>query len=122
MARKTDATDLWIVVQVLEVTGALTGEKICITGHLSLPRKQIQDIIRQAGGIVHEDVHGDTTLLVSNGDFTAVNLVGGKKSSKMLKAEKNNQYHVRTKIISEEMFCNRIIQKGQQSSMPQENG
>ncbi len=124
MARKNDHTNLWNVIIVMEVTGALQGERVCITGHVGLPRKQIQDIIRQAGGVVHEDVHSDTTILVSNGDWTAqtVQEVGGKKkSSKMLKAEENNRWgRVRTRIISEEMFCNIIIEKGQQSSMSQD--
>lgn len=122
MARNNDHTNLWNVIIVMEVTGALKGERVCITGHVGLPRKQIQDIVRQAGGEVHEDVHSDTTILVSNGDWTATTVqeVGGKKkSSKMVKAEANNRYSTRprTRIVSEEIFCNLIIEKGQQSSM-----
>lgn len=125
MARKNDHTDLWNVIVVMEVTGALKGERVCITGHVGLPRKQIQDIVVQAGGQVHEDVHSDTTILVSNGDWTATTLAsgpGGKKSSKMVKAEANNRYwgRPRTKIISEETFCNMIIERGRQSSMPED--
>lgn len=126
MARNNDHTNLWNVIIVMEVTGALRGERVCITGHVGLPRKQIQDIIRQAGGAVHDDVHSDTTILVSNNDWTATTVqeVGGKKkSSKMIKAEENNRWgRVRTRIMSEEQFCQLIIEKGQQSSMPQETG
>ena len=122
MARNNETTALWTVIQVMEVTGALKGERVCITGHVGLPREQIQGIIRQAGGEVHDSVKPDTTILVSNGDWTATTVGernGVKKSSKMLKAEENNKWgRVRTKIISEEMFCQLLIDKGQTSQMP----
>lgn len=121
MARKNEKSDLATVIQVMEVTGALQGERICITGHLGLPRKEIQGIIRQAGGRVDETVHSDTTILVSNGDWTAMTVGevnGVKKSSKMIKAEENNQWgRTRTRIMSEEAFYQLIIDKGQASGM-----
>lgn len=121
MARKNEKSDLATVIQVMEVTGALHGQRVCITGHMGLPRKEIQRIISQAGGQVHEDVHSDTTILVSNNDWTAQTLKddgkGNKKSSKMIKAEQNNRWGSKTQIMSEDEFYQLIIDRGQVSGM-----
>lgn len=109
MSRINEYTALWNVVLVMEVSGALKNEKVCVTGHLGIPRKLIYEIIVQAGGIIQEDVGRDTTILVSNQDWTSKNLLGGKKSSKMIKAEQMNKYGERVRILSEEKLCNLII-------------
>jgi len=117
MARKTENTGLIAIIEVLEVSGALLGERICITGHLSAPRKDIERIIIQAGGTIDKDVNNFTSILVSNSDWTAttigVDKNGDKKSSKMIKAENNNRFcspdWPRTKIMNEKEFLQLII-------------
>ena len=126
MARKNDRSNLAAVIQVMEVTGALTNQRICVTGHMGLPRKEIHQIIVQAGGEVHDDVRDHTTILVSNSDWTATTIGevngGKKKSSKQIKAESNNRYgRVRTKIFSEDQFYQFIIDNGKTSQMPVED-
>jgi DNA ligase (NAD+) len=46
--------------------GPLVGLKICITGSLSRPRKEYEDLIVQAGGTPVDDVSKTTSMLVTN--------------------------------------------------------
>ena len=45
---------------------AITGKKLCITGALSEKRPVVEDMIREAGGIVVSSVSKNTDILVSN--------------------------------------------------------
>jgi NAD-dependent DNA ligase len=106
MARTTDNTDVWKVLDVMEITGALKGQRICFTGHASLPRAQISAIVQKAGGEIHDSVKYDTTMLVSNKDWNAGSVDG--VSSKFRKAQANG-----TKIINEQQFIDYIVEHGQ---------
>lgn len=70
------------------VGGFLSGIKICITGSTSKPRKTIEKMIMDAGGISKSSVGSDLSYLVTNDPDTA--------SSKMKNAKKYN-----IKVISE---------------------
>jgi len=51
-----------------EVTGKLTGKSFCITGTLSKGRKEIQEMVKNAGGIVKDSVSKDLSFLVVGDD------------------------------------------------------
>jgi NAD-dependent DNA ligase len=105
MARKNDTSDMLDVIAVMEPEGKpLKGMRICITGHLSKTRTEVQDLIRNSGGEVEESVRYGTTHLVSNEDWTK-NSLGGKKVSS--KYEKAKRFGV--KIISEQALLDLII-------------
>ena len=110
MARKNDTTDILDMIAVMEPEGRpLKGMRICITGHLAKPRKEWNDIIIAAGGIVQDGVKYDTTHLVTNEDWTTGS-IKGKVSSKYAAAQRQ-----RTKIISEQALLDIII-KGDTSA------
>ena len=104
MARQNEKTDLWTVVAVMEVTGSLKGKTFAITGHLAKPRKEIIEIIEQAGGRFEERPRYGTQFLITNQDWNPNSTVQPKKSSKLIEAERNG-----TKVISEDEFCKMII-------------
>lgn len=98
MARVNEKTDLIDMIEVMEVEGKpLRGMRICITGHLAKPRKEIEKLIEEGGGQFHSSIKYNTTHLLTNADWTK-NSVDGV-SSKFAKAK---QYGC--KIISEEQF------------------
>jgi DNA ligase (NAD+) len=66
------------VDEVISGEGPLKGMKFCITGELSLPRMQIEKMIKQHGGII-SGVSKNLTYLVTNEDESL--------SSKFLKAK-----------------------------------
>jgi DNA ligase (NAD+) len=66
------------VVVKKEVTGTLTGKSFCVTGTLSKGRKEVQEMIKAAGGIVKDSVSKDLSYLV----------VGDDAGSKLEKATK----------------------------------
>ncbi len=45
---------------------SITGKKICITGALSEKRPIVEDMIREAGGIMVSSVSKNTDILVTN--------------------------------------------------------
>jgi DNA ligase (NAD+) len=47
------------------VDGPLRGQRVCVTGTLSKKREAVHEAIRAAGGVVHDGVKKDTTLLVA---------------------------------------------------------
>jgi NAD-dependent DNA ligase len=108
MAKKNDSTALWQVVEVMEVSNALKGKRFSITGHLGLPRPAIVKIIETAGGQFEERPRYGTHYLITNKDWNAGSTVDPKKSSKFIEAERN-----RIKIISEEQFCQMVIDGGE---------
>ena len=57
--------------------GALTGKSFVLTGSLSIPREEMADKIRAAGGAIHSSVSKDTSFVVA----------GDKAGSKLKKAE-----------------------------------
>jgi len=67
----------------------LIGKTFCITGKLSRPRRDLENEIKDAGGMVSSSVTSRTTYLVCNDTAST--------SSKMKKAHKNG-----TQIIKEE--------------------
>ena len=108
MARNNDASDLWKVVQVMEVSNALKGKSFSITGHLGLKRPEIVQIIETAGGRFEERPHYGTYGLITNKDWNAGSTNDPKKSSKLIQAERNG-----IKIFSEAEFCQLIIDGGE---------
>jgi DNA ligase (NAD+) len=62
------------------VDGSLKGQSFCITGELSQPRKAVQKLILEAGGVVKTSVTTSLSYLVTNNPDTT--------SSKMKKAQK----------------------------------
>lgn len=71
------------LASVLEVTasvGVLSGKSFCITGATSKPRKAVEKMIMDAGGVVKSSVGSGLTFLVTNDSDTT--------SSKMKNAKK----------------------------------
>ncbi len=113
MARVNEATNLWAIIEVLEMSGsALRGLSFSITGHLGLPRDQIVKVIESAGGTFNAQPDYGTRYLVTNKDFNANSTVLPKKSSKMLKAERFG-----TRLISEQEFCQLVIDRNESASV-----
>jgi len=108
MAKNNEFTDLWAVVEVMEVTNAFRGKSFSITGHLGRKRDDVVKIIEQAGGTFHKAPEWGTTYLITNRDWNAGSTVRAGASRKLLKAQKNG-----TKIITEEEFCNMLIASGE---------
>lgn len=108
MARKNEKTDLWTVVEVMEVSNALKGKSFSITGHLGVPRDRVVKIIETAGGTFEERPRYGTNYLITNKDWNANSTVAANKSSKLIEAERNG-----IKIISEDQFCQMIIDSGE---------
>ena len=108
MARNNEATSLWVVVEVMEVSNALKNKRFSITGHLGLPRDRVVKIIETAGGQFEERPRYGTNFLISNLDWNANSTVEAKKSSKLIEAERNG-----VKLISESQFCQMIIDGGE---------
>lgn len=108
MAKQNDCSDLWRVVQVMEVSNALKGKRFSITGHLGLKRPEIVQIIETAGGQFEERPRFGTNFLITNKDFNKGSTTDPNKSSKMIEAERN-----RIKIINEAEFCQMIIDHGE---------
>ena len=100
MARINEFTDLATIAEVMEIEGVLKGKRICITGHLGRPRKDIVKLIEMAGGEFHDSVKWNTTHMLTNGDWNP-NSTTGKVSSKYTKAR---QYGV--DFINEKQFYN----------------
>ena len=87
--RKQTIIDLAYVLDIKgPCTGALSGISVCITGTTSKPRKAVQKLILDSGGIVKDSVGSGLTYLVTNEVDTT--------SNKMIKAKR---YGI--KIISE---------------------
>lgn len=108
MAKNNDCTALWQVVQVMEVSNALKGKTFSITGHLGLKRPEIVSIIETAGGRFEERPRYGVNYLITNKDWNKGSTVEAKKSSKYIDAERN-----RIKIISEDEFCQMLIDGGE---------
>lgn len=108
MAKQNDCSDLWRVVQVMEVSNALKGKRFSITGHLGLKRPEIVQIIETAGGQFEERPRFGTNFLITNKDWNSGSTVDPKKSSKFIEAERN-----RIKIITEDQFCQMVIDGGE---------
>ena len=85
--------------------GGMEGQKVCITGTLSLPRKDYEVLIRSEGGECVDEVTKTTTLLVTNDPSSG--------SSKLKQAAKYG-----TPIVSEADL--NILLKGNQKIMNQE--
>ena len=108
MARQNEKSDLWLVVEVMEVSNALRGKTFSITGHLGVSRDRVIKIIETAGGQFEPRPRRGTTYLITNRDWNRGSTVEAKKSSKLIEAERNG-----IKIISEDQFCQMIIDNGE---------
>ena len=107
MARPgTDQANTWQVMDVMELTNALRGIRVCITGHLGIPRDQVKAIIEKAGGSLEDSVRYGVRYLVTNKDWTANSVQG--KSNKFRKAEE-----LGVKIISEQQFIDLIVERAE---------
>ncbi len=52
--------------EVTHAEGALSGSKFCITGELSMPRAEVEKLIKLNGGVMVSSVSKNTTYLVTN--------------------------------------------------------
>jgi DNA ligase (NAD+) len=59
--------------------GPLTGKSFCVTGVLSRKREEVHELIRNAGGEVHDKVRKGTTYLVAGEKVGKAKLDGAKK-------------------------------------------
>ena len=107
MAKQNECSDLWKVCQVMEVSNALKGKVFSITGHLGLKRPEIVQIIEQAGGSFEERPRYGVHFLITNKEWNKGSTIDPKKSSKFIEAERH-----RIKIITEEVFCQMVIDGG----------
>lgn len=107
MAKQNECSDMWKICEVMEVSNALKGKVFSITGHLGLKRDEIVKIIEQAGGSFEERPRYGVNFLITNKDWNKGSTIDPKKSSKFIAAEQN-----RIKIISEEQFCQMVIDGG----------
>lgn len=108
MARTNDLSDLWLVIEVMEVTNAFHGKSFSITGHLGRKRSEIVTIIERAGGRFNKSMDFGTSYLITNHDWNSGSTVHDGTSRKLLKAQRNG-----TKVISEEEFCQMLIGAGE---------
>jgi NAD-dependent DNA ligase len=100
-------TDLATVIEVMEVTGAFTGKRFSITGHLGRKREDIVKIIETAGGHFDKQPEWGTHYLITNKDWTARTVKQGA-SKKLLRAQERG-----TKIISEQAFYDMLCAEGE---------
>ena len=98
MARINEFTSLGEIAEIMEISGTLTGKKICVTGHMGRKREDIKKLIKMAGGEFHDSVKWNTTYLLTNSDWTPGS-TNGKVSSKFVKAQRQG-----IKFISEQVF------------------
>jgi DNA ligase (NAD+) len=69
--------------------GPLQGSSFCITGVLSKPRQQVQELIRAAGGEVHDRVTQDTKYLVAGDKVGKTKLDAAQKRGVTLLSERD---------------------------------
>jgi DNA ligase (NAD+) len=72
------------------VEGPLSGNSVCVTGVLSKKREDVHELIRQAGGTVHDKVKQGTTYLLAG--------------EKVGKAKTDAAKKVGAQVITEEQF------------------
>jgi len=77
--------------------GKLVGKSFCITGSTKVPRKALQKIVVDNGGIVKESVVSGLSFLITNEDLSSFT------SDKVKKAQKYN-----TSVISEADFLRMV--------------
>jgi len=108
MARINEMTDLATIAEVLEVENAFNQNgrplTFAITGHLGRPRKDIINIIEQAGGRFEKTSRWGVNYLITNNDWTQGS-VKGSKSNKLRKAEE-----LGIKIIGEQQFYDMLME------------
>lgn len=104
MAKQTECTDMWAVVQVMEVSDVLKGKSFSVTGHVGIPRKELIRIIETAGGQFNDRPKWGTTYLVTNRAFNEGSTIEKGKSTKIMEAERNG-----IRVISEKQFCNLVL-------------
>jgi DNA ligase (NAD+) len=71
-----------------KIEGPLSGMSFCVTGVLSQPREKVHDMIRAAGGEVHDSIRKDTTCLVAGEKVGATKLGKARKFSTKVIGEK----------------------------------
>jgi len=94
--------------------GELYGEVLVFTGSLEIPRKEAADLAARIGCSVGTGVTQQTSILVV-GDQDVSKLVGKKKSSKHLKAEKLISKGQAIRIIKESDF-KELVRQAQSNS------
>ena len=108
MARThTDQANTWQVIDVMELTNALKGIRVCVTGHLGLSRNEVSAIIQRAGGCLEDSVRYGVKYLITNKDWTTGSIIGAK-SNKLRKAEE-----LGVKVISEQAFIDLIVERAE---------
>lgn len=83
--------------------GPLSGERICFTGSLKIPRREAAERAASLGAAVADSVNSKTTVLVV-GDQDLQKLAGHPKSSKHRKAEKLIEEGQPLRIVAEQDF------------------
>jgi len=84
-AVKPELNKLLEYVKIIEVkldSTSLSGKKICITGTLSQPRKQIQSLIESNGGSLSSSVSAKLDYLVCGADAGSKEAKAKKRRSK----------------------------------------
>lgn len=96
--RRAQITDLCSVLELKTSSGPLSGKSFCITGSTSKPRKTLEKMILDSGGIVKSSVGVGLSFLITNDADSG--------SSKLKNAQKHG-----TSIVSEADFY-RMIESG----------
>ena len=80
----------FIVDEINTGEGSLKDLKFCITGELSLPRSDIEKMIKKNGGIVVSSVSKNTSYLVTNEiESTSSKFIKAKTLGVPIKTEKD---------------------------------
>jgi DNA ligase (NAD+) len=91
--RRDEIAGLLDIVKIKKPGVLLAGKSFCITGSLSMPRTEIERMIKEAGGTVASGVSKNTTFLVTNDPTDS--------SSKLKKAKDLGMTVENGKIIDE---------------------
>jgi NAD-dependent DNA ligase len=108
MARVNENTPMALVLEIMEVQNALKGKRFSITGHLGRPRKEIVEIIKQAGGFFDKSPVWGTNYLITNKDWNEGSTIAKGASRKLLAARDKG-----IKIITEAQFYAMICEQGE---------
>lgn len=105
MAKQNESSDILNVMAVNEDTStALRGRRVCFTGHMGMTRDEMSKFIEAHGGWVHDGIKGDTNLLVTNREWNKGSTITEKKSSKLIKAERQGVRVVSEKDLLDMVF------------------
>ena len=85
-----DITKVIDIESLKLVKTAISTMSFCFTGYFSVPRKQLQDLVKQSGGIVKNSVSEDLYYLVSNSrDSTSLKIKDAQKKGVAIISEED---------------------------------